>query len=158
MTLAGKLSAEVGIHANPEKVFNILAKQLHHLQNVAERIHGAKLHEGDDWHTNDSIKQWTYTIAGEVLTCHESIESIDEKNKTITFKLFGEDIEKHFKVFKLIVQAIDKNEYGSSAIKCTIEYEKISKDVHPPFGYLEFCNKCVEDVDEHLLKADEIVN
>jgi len=44
---------------------------------------------------------------GKVTTCLESIESVDKENKTITYKLFGEDIDHRFKVFKLIFQAID---------------------------------------------------
>ncbi|TKY68507.1 MLP protein 43 [Spatholobus suberectus] len=62
MSLAGKISTEVGVHATAAKWFNLFSKQLHHIQNVAERIHRAKLHQGDDWHTNDSVKHWSYAI------------------------------------------------------------------------------------------------
>jgi len=61
-SLSGKISTEVGVHATAEKWFNLYSKNLHHIQNVAERIHGAKLHKGDEWHTNDSVKHWSYTI------------------------------------------------------------------------------------------------
>jgi len=87
-----------------------------------------------------------------VTTCQESIESIDEANKTITYKLFNGDIDQHFKVFKFIFQAIDKNS-GGAIIKWTIEYERVSEDVDPPYGYVEYLHKSTRDIDAHLLKA-----
>ncbi|KAK7405718.1 hypothetical protein VNO78_07326 [Psophocarpus tetragonolobus] len=158
MSLAGKISIEVGIHSTAEKLFDIFSKKLHHVQNVAERVHGTKLHQGDDWHTNDSVKHWTYTVDGKTLTCYESFESIDEKNKTIICKIFGEDIDKEFKVFRITFQAIDKNDPSTACIKWTIEYERVSKDVHPPHGYLEMYNKIIEDIDDHLVKEQESDN
>ncbi|BAT89693.1 hypothetical protein LR48_Vigan08g059800 [Vigna angularis] len=152
MTLFGKISTEIGVHATAEKWFKLLATQLHHVQNLADRVHGTKLHHGEDWHHNESIKQWTYVIDGKVSTCHESIESVDEANKTISFKVFGEEIEQKFKVFKVIFQAIDK-ENGGAIVKWTIEYERVSEEVDPPYSYIEFQHKCTADIDVHLLKA-----
>jgi hypothetical protein len=63
-----------------------------------------------------------------VQTCHESIEEVDEQNKKSTFKLFGGDIDEHYKVFKLILEVLDKSD-GSAAVKWTIEYEKINKKI-----------------------------
>ncbi|XP_027356248.1 kirola-like [Abrus precatorius] len=126
MSLAGKLSAEIGIHTPAATLFNFYTTQLHHIQNISDTVHATKLHQGDEWHSNDSIKHWTYTVEGKVVTCHEIMESIDEQNKTITFKLFGEDIDQHFKVFKLIFQTMNKND-GSATIKWTIEFEKIMR-------------------------------
>ncbi|KAK7313877.1 hypothetical protein VNO77_39080 [Canavalia gladiata] len=152
MPLKGKLSTEIGVHATAAKWFSLFASQLDHIQNLAERIHGAKLHQGDDWHSNDSVKHWTYTIDEKVTTCQESIESVDEVHKIIIYNLFGGDIENEFKVFKLIFQAVDKDE-GGAAIKWSVEYEKINEDVEPPYGYMGLCNRCVKDIDAYLVKA-----
>jgi len=89
---------------------------------------------------------------GKVTTCLESIESVDKENKTITYKFFGEDVDPNFKVFKLIFQAIDK-EQGGAITKWTIEYERVSEEVDPPYGYMEFYHKCTIDMDAHLVKA-----
>jgi len=62
MTLLGKISTEIGVHATAEKWYNLFATQLHHVQNLADRVHGTKLHHGEDWHHNESIKHWTYVI------------------------------------------------------------------------------------------------
>jgi len=89
---------------------------------------------------------------GKVTTCHESIESVDEANKTIYYKLFGEEIDQKFKVFRLIFQAIDK-ENGGAIIKWSIEYERVDEEIEPPYGYIEYVHKCTSDIDGHLLKA-----
>lgn len=89
---------------------------------------------------------------GEVHTCQETIESVDEENKTIKYNLFGGDVSKHYKTFKLILEAIDKND-GGAAIKWTIEYEKINEDFEPPHGWMDYLNKSTKDIDGYLLKA-----
>ncbi|WVZ03748.1 hypothetical protein V8G54_024554 [Vigna mungo] len=147
MTLFGKIITEIGVHATAEKWFNLFATQLHEVQNRTDRVLGTSLHHGEDWHHNESIKHWTYVIG-----YNESIESVDEEKKTITFKIFGEDIEPRFKVFKVIFEAIDK-ENGGGIIKWTIEYERLGEEVDPPFGYVEYVHKCTRDIDAHLLKA-----
>ena len=88
---------------------------------------------------------------GKVVKAHEKIESLDEEKKTIFYKLFGEDIEHSFKVFKLIFQAIDKENHGV-IIKWTIEYERLGEEVDPPYGYIEYFHKGTRDIDAHLLK------
>jgi len=66
MTLAGKITSEIGVHATAAKWFNLFSTQLHHVQNLSDRVHGTKLHRGEDWHHTDSIKHWTYTIGNEI--------------------------------------------------------------------------------------------
>ncbi|RDX67475.1 MLP-like protein 43, partial [Mucuna pruriens] len=94
---------------------------------ITDSVHGTKLHHGDDWHHNES-------------------------NKTINYKLFSGDINHHFKVFKLIFQAIDKD-HSDAIIKWSIEYERIGEEIDPPYDYIEYVHKCTRDIDGHLLKA-----
>ncbi|AET02676.1 putative START-like domain-containing protein [Medicago truncatula] len=152
MVLSGKLSTEVGIKTPADKFYNLFITELHEVQNLCERVHHTKLHEGEDWHHTDSVKHWTYVIDGKVHTCHESLEEVDEQNKKIIFKLFGGDIDEHYKVFKLILEVIDKGD-GTAASKWTVEYEKINEDIDPPNGYMEYFGKCARDIDNHLAKA-----
>nr|ACU16259.1 unknown [Glycine max] len=152
MSLAGKITTEIGVHATAAKWFNLFATQLHHVQNLTDRVHGTKLHQGEDWHHNETVKHWTYTIDGKATTCLESIESIDEQNKTITYKLFSGDIDHKYKKFKVTFQAIDKDQ-GGAFIKWTVEYERLAEEVDPPYGYIEYLHKCTKDIDVHLLKA-----
>lgn len=62
MVLAGKLITELGIKSPASKFFKLYASQLHHLQNICERVHGAKMLQGEHWHHSDSVKRWTYVI------------------------------------------------------------------------------------------------
>jgi hypothetical protein len=95
------------------------------------------------------------TIDGKVNTCHESVEEVDEQNKKITFKLFGGDIDEHYKVFNLIIEVIDNGD-GSGAAKWTVEYEKINEDIDPPNGWMDLLGKITREVDAHLVKGTNI--
>jgi len=66
MVLSGKLSTEVGIKTPADKFYNLFITELHEVQNLCERIHHTKLHEGEDWHHTDSVKHWTYVIGNYV--------------------------------------------------------------------------------------------
>ncbi|KAL2347408.1 hypothetical protein Fmac_001408 [Flemingia macrophylla] len=151
MSLAGKITSEIGVHATADKWFNLFATQLHHVQNLTDNVHATKLHHGNDWHHNESIKHWTYVIDGKVTTCNESIESVDELNKTIIYKLYGGDIDHQYKVFKFVFEAVDKDH--GAIIKWTVEYEKNNDQVDPPYGYVEYFHKCTADIDACLHKA-----
>ncbi|KAK7342956.1 hypothetical protein VNO80_25915 [Phaseolus coccineus] len=137
MSLSGKISTELPVHATADKWFHTFTNQLHHIQHVADKVHGAKLHE-----------------EGKAVTCHESIESVDEQKKRIVFKIYGEAIDDKYKVFKFTFEAIERDD-GRAAIKCSVEYEKISEEVHPPYAYLEFYDHVIKDVDAYLLKAEK---
>ncbi|CAJ2657154.1 unnamed protein product [Trifolium pratense] len=153
MVLAGKLITELGIKTPAEKFFKLFSTELHEVQHACERVHHTKLHHGEDWHDTDSVKHWTYVIDGEVHTCNESVEEIDEQNKKITYKLFGGDIE-NYKVFKLILEVTDKDNHA--VVKWTIEYEKINEDVDTPNGWMDYLSKSTRDIDGHLLKGEKV--
>nr|AFV09180.1 pathogenesis-related protein 10a [Lens culinaris] len=154
MVLAGKLSTELGIKTPADKFFKLFASELHEVQNLCERVHHTKIHHGEDWHHNESVKHWTYVIDGEVHTCNESIEEVDEENKKITYKLFGGDID-NFTVFKLILEVINKDD-GTSAVRWTIDYVKISEDVDTPNGWMDYLSKSTRDIDGHLIKGEKV--
>ncbi|AET02678.1 putative START-like domain-containing protein [Medicago truncatula] len=155
MVLAGKLMTELGIKTPADRFFKLFASELHEVQKHCERVHHTKLHEGEDWHHTDSVKHWTYVIDGKVHTCHEKVEEIDEKNKKGTYKLFGGDIDEHYKDFKLIIEVIDKGD-GTSAVKWTVEYVKINEDIDPPNGWMDYLCKCTRDIDAHLVKQAKV--
>lgn len=87
-------------------------------------------------------------------TYTNQLHHIQHVTHIIVFKLFGEDVDDKYKVLKLIFEAIEKDG-GSTAIKRSVEYEKVSEDVHPPYGYLELLDHCIKDVDAYLVKAEQ---
>lgn len=44
-------------------------------------------------------------------------------------------------------------ENAGGVLKLTLEYEKLSEDITPPYGYLDIVTEAAKDVDVHLLKA-----
>ena len=94
------------------------------------------------------------TTDGKTVTCLETIESVDEQKKTIVFKLFGEAVDGKYKPLKLIFEAIEKDG-GRTAIRWSIEYEKLREDVHPPYAYLELYDHVIKDVDAHIVEAEK---
>jgi len=94
------------------------------------------------------------TTGGETFSCLETIESVDEQKKTIVFKLFGEAMDDKYKEYKLTFEAIEKDG-GSAAIKWSVKYEKVSEDIRPPYGYLEFYDHVTKDIDAYIVKAEK---
>jgi uncharacterized membrane protein YkgB len=62
MVLLGKLTTELGIKSPAEKFYNLFASQLHDVHTLCDRVHHAKVHEGEDWHDTETVKHWTYVI------------------------------------------------------------------------------------------------
>ncbi|MED6107768.1 hypothetical protein PIB30_017260 [Stylosanthes scabra] len=152
MALSGKLSVEAPIQTPPAKYFDIFITQFHNFQNICGNIHEGEIHEGDDWHVTDSVKNWTINIDGKPTKLKEKMEKIDKEKKAITYKFFDGDISKNYKVFNFLLQVIEKSD-GSASCKITVDYEKINENVEAPYGFIEFFDKSLKDIDSHLLKA-----
>ncbi|KAJ1427923.1 START-like domain superfamily [Sesbania bispinosa] len=89
---------------------------------------------------------------GKVTTCKKEFEVIDPQNKSFTFNLFDGDVSQQYKMLKVHLQVIEKDDGGAVA-KWTYEYEKVNDDIPPPYGYLDFSTRITKDVDAHLIKA-----
>ncbi|MED6159206.1 hypothetical protein PIB30_040143 [Stylosanthes scabra] len=152
MDLCGKITIEVGIQVPAAKFFDFSTKQLHNAKNICGRVQEAKLHEGDEWHSNDSVKQWTSVVGGKTTIYQERIEVIDEENKLVRFKVFDDDINEHYKDLKVTLEVSEKND-ERGCVKWTIEYEKINEEVEAPYGFVELLDITTKDIVIHLLKA-----
>ncbi|RDY03951.1 MLP-like protein 43 [Mucuna pruriens] len=153
MALSGKVEAEIEIQAPAAKFYNIFRKQLHHIPNIStERVHGAKVHEGD-WENVGSVKHWDYTIEGKKTNAKEKIEAIDDDNKSITYSFFDGEISESYKSLRATLQVIDKE--NGAIVKWTYEYEKLKENIAAasPDSYLDLATMITKDIDAHLLKA-----
>ncbi|KAF2316692.1 hypothetical protein GH714_042033 [Hevea brasiliensis] len=152
MALKVKLETEVEVKVPADKAFSIFRSQIHQLPNIASHmVHKAEIHEGD-WEAVGSIKSWTYTVEGNVLSLKEMVEKIDEENKSITYKVADGDALKLYKSMKVTIQATAKND-GNSFLKYIIDYEKVKENAPDPHPYLEFGARVIKQVETHLLKA-----
>ncbi|MED6107770.1 hypothetical protein PIB30_017262 [Stylosanthes scabra] len=152
MALNGKLSVETPIQTPAAKYFDIFITQFHNFHSICEKVHEAEIHEGDDWHVTDSVKNWTLVVDGKPIKLKEKMENIEKENKSITYKFFDGDISKNYKVFNIFFQVIEKND-GNTSAKITVDYEKINENVEAPYGFMEFFDKSLKDIDSHLIKA-----
>nr|POE62641.1 mlp-like protein 43 [Quercus suber] len=125
--LMGKLEAEVDYKSSADKFYNIIGSQSYHIANASGTVHEAEVHEGD-WETTGSVRQWKFTVDGNVENFKDRVE-IDDENKTV----------------------VPKSEGGS--VKVTLEYEKLNKNVPPPTMYLDLIVSIIKDIDAHVLKA-----
>ena len=90
-------------------------------------------------------------LGGNSKSIKESVESIDEENRSITFKVSDGEVLNDYKSYKFTTQAIPKGE--GCLVKWTIEYEKASEDGPDPHDYLEFAVTVTKDIESHLLNA-----
>ncbi|KHN23218.1 hypothetical protein D0Y65_004435 [Glycine soja] len=79
MVLKGKVVSELVIRSPAVKFFSVFAKQLHNLQDIVDKVHDGKLHEGD-WHDIGSVMSWGLTTGGAVTIW------------TIQYKKLNEDV------------------------------------------------------------------
>ncbi|XP_034700076.1 MLP-like protein 43 [Vitis riparia] len=151
MALIAKVETETKIKAPADKFFKLFKSQAHHLPNIcSDKIHKIEVHEGD-WETQGSVKHWSYTIGGNSQSIKETVESIDEENRSMTFKVLDGEVLKEYKSYKFTAQAIPKGE--GCLVIWTIEYEKASEGGPDPHNYLEFAVNITKDIESHLLNA-----
>ena len=79
------------------------------------------------------------------------MESKDEENRSITFKVLDGELLNDYKSYKFTTQAIPKGE--GCLVKWIAEYEKASEDGSDPRGYLELAVNITKDIESHLLNA-----
>ncbi|XP_058728486.1 MLP-like protein 28 [Vicia villosa] len=152
MSLTGKVESETEIAATAAKFYHVFRKQLEHVPNISQEIHGARVHEGD-WENVGSVKHWEYTIEGKKQSAKEKIETIDDENKLITYSVFDGEVSENYKSLNVTFQVIDK-EHGGGIVKWIFEYEKVKEDITgvSPEAYLAFAEKVTKDIDAHLVK------
>ncbi|KAK3442596.1 MLP-like protein 28 [Eucalyptus grandis] len=150
MGLEGKLEFEVEIQSSADEFYNIWRNHMYHLPNASsDAVQSVQLHEGE-WHSEDAVKLWTYTVEGKTLTVKERIE-VDDANKVLIFNIIGGDLLEEFKTFKAIVKMIAKSDGRGSLAKWTLEYEKLHEGVADPTACKDLEIKLTKDTDAHII-------
>ncbi|KAL6969972.1 hypothetical protein U1Q18_041711 [Sarracenia purpurea var. burkii] len=150
MALTGKIERQVEIKSNGDIIHELFGSRPHHINTMSTgKIHGCVLQEGE-WGTVGSVVVWDYTHDGKQKTKIDVVETIDEKNKIVTFKLIGGDLTELYKSFKATVHVETKGE--SNLLTWTFEYEKLNAEVEDPNTLLDFIINVSKDIEEHHLK------
>ncbi|RVX12673.1 Kirola [Vitis vinifera] len=71
-----------------------------------------------------------FELGGNSKSIKETVESKDEENRSITFKVLDGELLNDYKSYKFTTQAIPKGE--GCLVKWTAEYEKASEDGSDP--------------------------
>lgn len=78
------------------------------------------------------------------------IESIDEENKSITFKMLEGDLMELYKSFIISIHVDTKGE--DNLVTWTLDYEKLHEDVEDPNSLTEFFIHLTKDIESHHLQ------
>ena len=78
----------------------------------------------------------------------EVIETIDDQNYLVTYKVIGGILKEMYKSFKFIIQATPKGE--GCLVHWTLEYEKLNADDPDANTMLQFAIGQTKDIDAHL--------
>lgn len=156
MAQIANIEVQAEIKASASKFYEIFRSKGYLLPKICPNIiKDLQVLKGDGSSVG-SIKQWTYVAAGNFSeVSKETVESIDEKNKSIAFRTVEGEITKHYKSFKATVQVTPRGDgcsrNNSSSVKWNIEYEKQNEAVPAPNKYLNFVVILTNNVDAYLL-------
>ncbi|XP_009349512.1 MLP-like protein 28 [Pyrus x bretschneideri] len=160
MAQIAKMEVQAEIKASADKFYEIFLSKGYLLPKMCPNvIKDLQVIQGD-WGSVGSVKQWTYFAADNVSeVSRETIEAIDEKSKSVTFRTVGGQLAKCYKSFKATVQVTPKVSGGcsSSSVKWTVEYEKLTEGVPVPHKYMDFLVLLTNNIDAHLLN-NKLIN
>ena len=97
-----------------------------------------------------NLKFW-FELGGESKSIRETVDSIDEENRSITFKVLDGEVLSEYKSYKFSVQAIPKGE--GCLVKWTAEYKKAGEGIPDPHDYIDLALNITKDIETRLLNA-----
>ncbi|KAI3466977.1 hypothetical protein Pfo_023640 [Paulownia fortunei] len=149
MGLTGKLVSQTDIKSDGDVFHEIFRDRPHHISGMSPgNIQNCDLHHGE-WGTVGSVIYWNYTHDGKERVSKQIIEAIDEKKKSVTFKLIEGDLMELYKTFKITVHVDTSGD--DNLVTWTFEYEKLSEDVPHPHTLMDFCLNITKDIETHHL-------
>ncbi|KAK2977748.1 hypothetical protein RJ640_022611 [Escallonia rubra] len=89
-------------------------------------------------------------IDGKAKVAKEVIDKVDEKNKTVIFRVIEGDLLELYKSFVLTLHVDTKG--ANNLVTWTFEYEKRSEDVEDPNSLMDFVVNLSKDIETHHLK------
>ncbi|KAM3747806.1 hypothetical protein ACB098_05G062800 [Castanea mollissima] len=148
MSLFGKVEAEVEVKASANRFHEVNSKRVAEVPKLSPNfIQSVDLVEGE-WGQEGSVICWYFLFDGKAVMSKEVIETIDDKNHSVTFKVIGGILKEMYKSFKFIIQVTPKGE--GSLVHWTLEYEKVNADDPGASSMLQFAVGQTKDVDAHL--------
>ncbi|KAK9051066.1 hypothetical protein SSX86_027693 [Deinandra increscens subsp. villosa] len=149
MALSGKLIGYVDISKTGDVFHDLFRHKPHEIVTIApEKVHDCELHEGDRGVVG-SVISWHYTHEGKKKISKQIIESVNEENHTIVFKVIGGDlVDELYKRFTIIFHVEPNGDEGQVAT-WTFEFEKPDTSVPYPTSLMDYLSNLVKDLDAH---------
>ncbi|XP_076912415.1 kirola-like [Bidens hawaiensis] len=139
MALSGKLIGYVEISKSGDVFHDLIRHKPHDLVAIVpDKVHDCELHEGERGAVG-SVITWHYTHDGKRKFMKEIIESVNEENHMIVFKVIGGELDELYKSFTIIFHVEPKGD-GQLAT-WTFEFERPDTSVPYPTSFMDYlCN------------------
>ena len=102
---------------------------------------------------DDKFINFVIHIDGKKCVAKELVESVDNENNKITFKVLEGDLMEGYKSFRFIIQVFPQEE--GSVVHWIMEYEKLKDHSPDPHTLLELAIDVSKDIDSHLVAQPE---
>ncbi|TYJ40417.1 hypothetical protein E1A91_A04G140000v1 [Gossypium mustelinum] len=136
-----RMECQLEIKSSADKFFDAYKTKAQLMPKMANQVvRDVKLVEGSGWDSESKLE-----------TCKEMMEKVDDKDRTVVYKLVEGEIMKAFKSWNSILNVMPMGE--GSLVKWTMEFEKQNDDVPDPVKYGEFLTTWAKNVDTYLLNV-----
>ncbi|KAI3796126.1 hypothetical protein L1987_38790 [Smallanthus sonchifolius] len=148
MALSGKLIGYVEISKRGDVFHDLLRHNPHEMVAIVnDKVHACEVHEGERGEVG-SVISWHFTHEGKKKITKQIIESVNEENHTIVFKVIGgELVDELYKSFKHTFHVEPKGD--GQVATWTLEFERPNTSVPYPTSVLDYVCNIVKDLDAH---------
>ncbi|KAL2920982.1 MLP-like protein 31 [Bienertia sinuspersici] len=151
MGMKGKIEVEFEVNCHCDILHEVFGSRPHHVSSMSPlKVHGCDVHEGE-FGKPGSVICWDYTHNGKRCVAKELIETMDEENKLVRFKVIEGDLLDEFKIITIVLQVISNEE--TNGVKWTVEFEKIHDDGHYPTKFMDLLIEVTKDIENHHINA-----
>ncbi|XP_076947203.1 kirola-like [Bidens hawaiensis] len=148
MALSGKLIGYVDVSKDSDVFHEFFRHDPRKMIAITpDRVHDCELLEGERGAVG-SIISWQYTHEGKKKVAKNIIESVNEKNHMIVFKVVGgELVDELYKRFTIIFHVEPKGDKQVAA--WTFEFERPDTSVPYPISLMDYICNLTKDLDAH---------
>ncbi|KAD4983081.1 hypothetical protein E3N88_19752 [Mikania micrantha] len=152
MALSGKLIGNVEISKSGDVFHDLLRHNPHGIVAITpDKFHDCELHEGERGVVG-SVISWHFTQDGKRKFTKQIIESVNEENHMIVFKVIDGDPLDVYKSFRITWHVEPKGD--GEVATWTFEFEKPDTSVDYPTSLMDYLCNIVKEMDAHNIKDE----
>ncbi|KAG8362681.1 hypothetical protein BUALT_BualtUnG0051100 [Buddleja alternifolia] len=152
MGLKGKLVSQISIKSDGDVLIELFRDKQHHIPNICpDLIQSVDLLSGQ-WGSLGSVFVWNFNLDGKTVASKEMMEAIDEKKKSVTYKMIEGGLLELYKTMKFIL-SVDTSEEDNQLVTLAYEYEKKTEDVPDPCTMMDATVDLIRAVERYQLQV-----